>query len=84
MVIGVAVGVIVGWLWTNSKRKDADAGLLLAKQQLEQEGKMRQQAEATTAIEERDRKSAVAATGGTIGTGTCHHAVEGGAGVGGK
>ena len=48
MVIGVAVGVIVGWLWTNSKRKDAEAGLLLAKQQLEQEGKMRQQAEATT------------------------------------
>lgn len=48
LVIGVAVGVIVGWLWTNSKRKDADAGLLLAKQQLEQEGKMRQQAEATT------------------------------------
>ena len=45
LAIGVAVGAFAGWLMANSKRKDADAGLLLAKQQLEQERKMRQQAE---------------------------------------
>ena len=57
LVIGVAVGAVVGWLWANSKRKDADAGLLLAKQQLEQEGKMREQAEVTAEQLRREKEN---------------------------
>lgn len=45
MVIGVVAGAFAGWLMANSKRKDADASLLLTKRQLEQEERMKQQAE---------------------------------------